>query len=59
MLVVLYWFLLVLVIEMVEILGSYGEGGKFVFVLVFIGFIFGVVFVYGVDKFMLFLVIIS
>lgn len=56
MLVVFYWFLFVLVIDMVELFGSYGKDGKFVFILVFVGFVFGVVFVYGVDKFMLFLV---
>lgn len=59
MLAASYWSLLAPAIEMAETSGSYGEGGKFVFVPVSIGFILGAVFVYGADKLMPLLVIIS
>lgn len=50
MLAASYWSLLAPAIEMAETSGSYGEGGKFAFVPVSIGFILGAVFVYGADK---------
>lgn len=52
MLAASYWSLLAPAIEMAETSGSYGEGGKFAFVPVSIGFILGAVFVYGADKLM-------
>lgn len=52
MLAASYWSLLAPAIEMAETSGSYGEGGKFAFVPVSIGFIVGAVFVYGADKLM-------
>ena len=59
MLAASYWSLLAPAIEMAETSGSYGEGGKFAFVPVSIGFILVAVFVYGADKLMPLLVIIS
>lgn len=56
MLAASYWSLLAPAIEMAEISGYYGKDGKFAFIPVSIGFVFGAVFVFGADKLMPFLV---
>lgn len=52
MLAASYWSLLAPAIEMAEVSGYYGKDGKFAFIPVSVGFVFGAVFVYGADKLM-------
>ena len=59
MLAASYWSLLAPAIEMAEMSGYYGEGGKFTFIPVSVGFILGAVFVFGADKVLPHLVLLS